>query len=107
MCTYDCFYTGWLNSFGAYYSYEVPHNHFVRGIVSLHNNVPEDRVFDFEVCSINFDCDHTSPTTTTSTTTTTTPRPTTARTTYDVFLLSMVHGDPQKSVPILGRRSRA
>ncbi|XP_048781224.2 dermatopontin-like isoform X1 [Ostrea edulis] len=101
MCVYNCKYTGWLNGFGGYFSYLVPANQFIRGVVSFHNNTSDDRKFDFEICSLSYDCSHhltKAPTTTTSTTTTTT--------TENPHLFPIVTEEQQNPLHIIGRRQQ-
>lgn len=50
MCLYNCFYSGWVNSYDGYFDYAVPPGHVMRGWTSIHDNGAEDRIFNFEVC---------------------------------------------------------
>ncbi|XP_056009464.1 uncharacterized protein LOC125680077 [Ostrea edulis] len=50
MCLYNCFYSGWANKYDGDLDYTVPAGHVMRGMVSVHDNGPEDRIFDFDVC---------------------------------------------------------
>ncbi|XP_065933600.1 dermatopontin isoform X1 [Magallana gigas] len=50
MCLYNCFYSGWVNSYDGDLDYTVPAGHVMRGMISIHDNGSEDRIFDFEVC---------------------------------------------------------
>nr|XP_034301845.1 hemagglutinin/amebocyte aggregation factor-like isoform X3 [Crassostrea gigas] len=50
MCLYNCFYSGWVNSYDGDVDYRVPAGHVMRGMISIHDNGAEDRIFDFESC---------------------------------------------------------
>nr|XP_022307992.1 dermatopontin-like [Crassostrea virginica] len=60
-CENNCHYSGWVNNFTEYFNYNTSRAHFIRGIVSFHDNVPEDRKFDFEVCSVTSNCNEHHP----------------------------------------------
>lgn len=41
MCLYNCFYSGWVNSYDGYFDYTVPPGHVMRGWTSIHDNGAE------------------------------------------------------------------
>lgn len=41
MCLYNCFYSGWVNSYDGYFDYTVPPGHVMRGWTSTHDNGAE------------------------------------------------------------------
>lgn len=41
MCLYNCFYSGWVNSYDGYFDYAVPPGHVMRGWTSIHDNGAE------------------------------------------------------------------
>lgn len=41
MCLYNCFYSGWVNSYDGDLDYTVPAGHVMRGMISIHDNGAE------------------------------------------------------------------
>lgn len=51
-CLKNCHWTGFVNGMDAYFSYFVPYSYVIRGVSSIHDNGPEDRIFQFEICQV-------------------------------------------------------
>ncbi|KAM4748685.1 hemagglutinin/amebocyte aggregation factor-like [Rhinophrynus dorsalis] len=49
--TSDCNWTYYVNTFDSYIHWQVPHNYFLVGISSYHDNYTEDRRWKFQYCA--------------------------------------------------------
>ncbi|XP_052777878.1 dermatopontin-like [Mya arenaria] len=46
----DCKYTGWTNTYDQPQMFNAENGYITRGVVSVHNNGPEDRLYEYEIC---------------------------------------------------------
>ena len=53
LCTVSLARCTWENDYDEYFKYECPLGRFINYFESHHDNVKEDRIFDFEVTFIN------------------------------------------------------
>ncbi|XP_005099799.1 hemagglutinin/amebocyte aggregation factor [Aplysia californica] len=53
LVTHSCVYTDYINNYDGPLNYTVPDNWYLRGVLSVHSNRHEDRIFRFDICKLD------------------------------------------------------